>query len=66
MGEVVDIADGPNKPSHKRNQSVAGKFGTSDARSKQFKALLDACGLEWWNVSSPSLIQDDLHKDNHS
>lgn len=36
----------------KRNQKVGGKFGTHDYRSKQFKALLDTCGLEWWNVSN--------------
>jgi len=44
--------DGPNKPSMKRNQTVTGHFGTADFRSRQFKALLDVCGLEWWNVSS--------------
>lgn len=36
----------------KRNQKVGGKFGTHDYRSKQFKALLDTCGLEWWNVGN--------------
>ncbi len=42
--------DGPKKPSQKRNNKVAGHFGTADHRSKQFKALLDLCGLEWWNA----------------
>ena len=45
------MADGPKKPSQKRGSKVAGQFGTSDYRSRQFKELLDACGLEWWNVS---------------
>ena len=44
------MADGPKKPSQKRGTKVAGQFGTSDYRSRQFKELLDACGLEWWNV----------------
>jgi hypothetical protein len=43
--------DGPHKPSQKRNQYVSGRFGTGDHQSKQFKDLLDECGLEWWNVS---------------
>ncbi|KAK8869946.1 hypothetical protein IAR55_000514 [Kwoniella newhampshirensis] len=46
----VFVFDGPNKPGQKRNQNVAGQFGTGDARSRQFKALLDMCGLEWWNA----------------
>ncbi|WWC61293.1 uncharacterized protein I303_103874 [Kwoniella dejecticola CBS 10117] len=46
----VFVFDGPNKPGQKRNQNVAGQFGTADHRSKQFKALLDVCGLEWWNA----------------
>ena len=49
---LADRIDGPNKPSRKRGEKVAGQFGTSDYRSRQFKELLDACGLEWWNVSS--------------
>nr|ODN99736.1 hypothetical protein L204_02169 [Cryptococcus depauperatus CBS 7855] len=47
---VFVFVDGPNKPNFKRNQRVAGHFGTHDYRSKQFKALLDVCGLEWWNA----------------
>ncbi|KIR58597.1 hypothetical protein I314_05436 [Cryptococcus bacillisporus CA1873] len=50
----VFVFDGPNKPAMKRNQKVGGKFGTHDYRSKQFKALLDTCGLEWWNLGSSS------------
>ncbi|WWD01571.1 hypothetical protein V866_008516 [Kwoniella sp. B9012] len=46
----VFVFDGPNKPGQKRNQNVAGQFGTADHRSRQFKALLDVCGLEWWNA----------------
>ncbi|WWC69616.1 uncharacterized protein I206_103559 [Kwoniella pini CBS 10737] len=46
----VFVFDGPNKPGQKRNQNVAGQFGTADHKSKQFKALLDVCGLEWWNA----------------
>ncbi|OWZ80125.1 hypothetical protein C365_01076 [Cryptococcus neoformans Bt85] len=46
----VFVFDGPNKPAMKRNQKVGGKFGTHDYRSKQFKTLLDTCGLEWWNA----------------
>ncbi|WVR05038.1 hypothetical protein IAU60_002050 [Kwoniella sp. DSM 27419] len=46
----VFVFDGPNKPGQKRNQNVAGQFGTGDHRSRQFKALLDVCGLEWWNA----------------
>ena len=51
IAQARAIADGPNKPSQKRNQTIAGHFGTADFRSRQFKALLDVCGLEWWNVS---------------
>ncbi|EIW69500.1 hypothetical protein TREMEDRAFT_39085 [Tremella mesenterica DSM 1558] len=56
----VFVFDGPNKPSQKRNQNITGQFGTADHRSKQFKALLDECGLEWWNIdltysNSPTL-----------
>jgi hypothetical protein len=51
-----DRLDGPNKPSRKRGERVAGQFGTSDYRSRQFKELLDACGLEWWNVSYHNLV----------
>ena len=47
------MADGPKKPSQKRGTKVAGQFGTTDYRSRQFKELLDACGLEWWNVGPP-------------
>jgi len=47
----VFVFDGPKKPGYKRNQKVAGGFGTSDTRSRQFKELLDEMGLEWWNVS---------------
>jgi Holliday junction resolvase YEN1 len=47
----VFVFDGPAKPGYKRNQRVAGGFGTSDSRSRQFKELLDEMGLEWWNVS---------------
>ncbi|ODO03480.1 hypothetical protein L198_02327 [Cryptococcus wingfieldii CBS 7118] len=46
----VFVFDGPNKPNVKRNQRVTGNFGTHDNRSRQFKALLDSCGLEWWNA----------------
>ncbi|WRT66972.1 uncharacterized protein IL334_003937 [Kwoniella shivajii] len=46
----VFVFDGPHKPNQKRNQNVAGQFGTADYKSKQFKALLDVCGLEWWNA----------------
>ncbi|ORY25720.1 hypothetical protein BCR39DRAFT_543072 [Naematelia encephala] len=46
----VFVFDGPRKPSQKRNQAVTGHFGTADHKSKQFKALLDVCGLEWWNA----------------
>ncbi|WVW83277.1 hypothetical protein I302_105296 [Kwoniella bestiolae CBS 10118] len=46
----VFVFDGPNKPGQKRNQNVAGQFGMADHKSKQFKALLDVCGLEWWNA----------------
>ncbi|OCF44706.1 hypothetical protein I317_01395 [Kwoniella heveanensis CBS 569] len=46
----VFVFDGPNKPGVKRHGSVKGKFGTADHKSKQFKALLDACGLEWWTA----------------
>ncbi|WWC85333.1 uncharacterized protein L201_000196 [Kwoniella dendrophila CBS 6074] len=46
----VFVFDGPNKPGQKRNQNVAGQFGTADHKSRQFKALLDVCGLEWWNA----------------
>lgn len=42
--------DGPNKPQQKRKENVKGRFGTSDLHSILFKKLLDACGLEWWNV----------------
>jgi hypothetical protein len=47
----VFVFDGPNKPGRKRNERVAGQFGTYDWRSRRFKELLDVCGLEWWNVS---------------
>jgi hypothetical protein len=50
-GHQLTFSDGPNKPAVKRNQRVKGRFGTSDGYSIQFKRLLDACGLEWWNVS---------------
>ncbi|ORX39699.1 hypothetical protein BD324DRAFT_586717 [Kockovaella imperatae] len=46
----VFVFDGPNKPTHKRNQRVAGQFGTADHNSRKFKELLDICGLEWWNA----------------
>ncbi|WVF72474.1 hypothetical protein IAT40_007289 [Kwoniella sp. CBS 6097] len=46
----VFVFDGPNKPGQKRNENVKGKFGTADHKSKQFKALLDVCGLEWWTA----------------
>ncbi|WVQ98465.1 hypothetical protein IAU59_005591 [Kwoniella sp. CBS 9459] len=46
----VFVFDGPNKPGVKRHGSVKGKFGTADHKSKQFKALLDVCGLEWWTA----------------
>jgi hypothetical protein len=47
----VFVFDGPDKPRFKRGQRVGGSFGVSDAKSRQFKELLDECGLEWWNVS---------------
>lgn len=53
----VFVFDGPDKPGRKRNQRVGGSFGTSDARSRQFKELLDECGLEWWNVSGHSPVE---------
>lgn len=34
----------------KRGNRVAGSFGVNDGYSRQFKDLLDVCGLEWWNV----------------
>lgn len=43
--------DGPDKPNFKRGQAIAGHFGSGDYKSKQFKQLLDECGIEWWNVS---------------
>ena len=46
----IFVFDGPDKPGFKRNQRIAGGFGTSDSRSREFKALLDELGLEWWNV----------------
>ncbi|WVQ78209.1 hypothetical protein IAT38_000292 [Cryptococcus sp. DSM 104549] len=46
----VFVFDGPGKPGMKRNQRVAGGFGTMDRHSKQFKEILDVCGLEWWNA----------------
>ncbi|KAL7422214.1 hypothetical protein Q5752_002860 [Cryptotrichosporon argae] len=46
----VFVFDGPKKPALKRNQNVAGRFGTSDRHSRMFKELLDTCGLEWWNA----------------
>jgi len=51
---LAKCLDGPQKPSRKRGSKVAGQFGTSDYRSRQFKELLDACGLEWWNVNLSS------------
>ncbi|KAL1411207.1 hypothetical protein Q8F55_002158 [Vanrija albida] len=44
------VFDGPNKPQFKRGQKVTGQFGRNDFQSRQFKQLLDACGLEWWNA----------------
>jgi hypothetical protein len=35
----------------KRNQKVAGSFGTTDQASKRFKGLLDDMGIEYWTVS---------------
>lgn len=47
----VFVFDGPDKPRNKRGQTNYGGFGTRDKHSRQFKELLDQCGLEWWNVS---------------
>ena len=46
----VFVFDGPDKPRMKRGARVAGKFGTHDRRSVEFKRLLDECGLAYWNV----------------
>jgi len=59
------VADGPKKPSQKRGTKVAGQFGTSDYRSRQFKELLDACGLEWWNVGLPQTVAQDVANARH-
>lgn len=45
------VFDGPFKPGMKRNQKVAGMFGTTDQASKRFKGLLDDMGIEYWTVS---------------
>lgn len=52
LGTTADLKDGPNKPVLKRGRNIRGRFGVNDAYSKRFKELLDACGLEWWNVGT--------------
>ncbi|KAH8089014.1 PIN domain-like protein, partial [Filobasidium floriforme] len=44
------VFDGPFKPGMKRNQKVAGMFGTTDQASKRFKGLLDDMGIEYWTA----------------
>ncbi|BEI85866.1 hypothetical protein CcaverHIS002_0601530 [Cutaneotrichosporon cavernicola] len=46
----VFVFDGPKKPSMKRGHRVMRSFGVNDGYSRQFKDLLDVCGLEWWNA----------------
>ncbi|CAK9781890.1 unnamed protein product [Cutaneotrichosporon oleaginosum] len=46
----VFVFDGPKKPAMKRGQRVTRNFGVNDGYSRQFKDLLDVCGLEWWNA----------------
>jgi hypothetical protein len=50
LNRVLTRSDGPKKPSMKRGHRVARSFGVNDGYSRQFKDLLDVCGLEWWNV----------------
>ncbi|GMK55980.1 hypothetical protein CspeluHIS016_0210360 [Cutaneotrichosporon spelunceum] len=46
----VFVFDGPKKPRMKRGRRVTPSFGVLDGHSRQFKGLLDMCGLEWWNA----------------
>ncbi|KAK4689962.1 holliday junction resolvase GEN1/YEN1, partial [Tremellales sp. Uapishka_1] len=46
----VFVFDGPKKPAMKRGAYVGSQFGSADKQSREFKALLDSIGLEYWNA----------------
>jgi Holliday junction resolvase YEN1 len=54
FGKLAQFERGPAKSqTDLRSLLRSVEFGTTDYRSRQFKELLDACGLEWWNVGPP-------------